>query len=121
MLQSTLSSIEMILQQQINDQSLTDQIVDLFSHYREGLWLYPGVFKRKFGLSINAVYELLSRLEREGYLKSYYELYCSHCQKSSGIVVETFHDIPDTFQCEMCNEELPGIENAILIYKIVRD
>ena len=66
------------------------------------------------------MYSILSDMENEGILQSYYELYCSHCQKSMG-VVRLFNELPETFMCELCNEELATLENTILIYKVVLD
>jgi len=83
------------------------------------MWLYPGVIKRKIGLSTQKTYEILQSMENAGSLESYYELYCSSCQKTSGIVVRTFNELPETFECELCFSVLPSIENAFLIYKVI--
>ena len=77
-------------------------------------------FKRKFSLSIPEIYDFLSELEKQGILQSYYELYCSNCQKSMG-TVRLFNELPETFECELCHSELSSIENSFLIYMVVRD
>lgn len=84
------------------------------------MWLYPGVFKRRTGIPMGKTYDILSLLEEERILDGYYELYCSQCQKSSGVVVKAFNEIPETFVCEVCLNELPGVENAVLIYKVIQ-
>lgn len=117
MLSSTLLQIETIISKKLNKET-TKAILDFFKYYKYGMWIYPGVLKRKFNLSIDIVYMILDAMEKEGILQSYYELYCSHCQKAMG-TVSLFNELPDTFQCEICNEELPTLENAILIYKVV--
>ena len=91
-----------------------------FKYYKKDMWLYPGILKRKFGLKIVDAYSLLKSLELEGILAGYYELYCCHCQKSNGIV-HTFNELPVTFHCELCNEELNTLENAVLIYKVIKN
>ena len=102
------------------DSSQFNTFFDLLSVYDTGKWLYPGVLKRKVGLTTEQTYEVLSSIEREGFLKGYYELYCGYCQKSSGIVVETVNELPEAFQCELCHAEMPAIENAVLVYKVVK-
>lgn len=119
MLSNTLCVIEKMIKQLNSDLDATP-IVEFFRNYKKGMWIYPGVLKRKFSLDMNQVYELLSSLEKEGILQSYYELYCGHCQKSMG-TVELFNQLPDYFECEICGEELPALENSVIIYKVVRD
>ena len=97
------------------------QFTEFLASYKVGMWLYPGVIKRKFGLSSQVIYRILHSLETAGALESYYEVYCGICQKTSGIVVRTINELPETFECELCQSTLPAIENAILIYKVVSD
>lgn len=121
MLSNILANIGQTLHNRVKLSDLDMQkVLDFISNYRTGLWLYPGVFKRKTRISMVQIYEILKCLEEENIIESYYELYCSSCQKSSGIVVKAFNEIPETFECEMCHEELSGIENAVLIYKVIQ-
>lgn len=120
MLSNTLSVIEKMITQQLNNVLDTSVVVEFFRNYKVGMWVYPGVLKRKFSLDIQQVYELLSGLEQEGILQSYYEMYCGYCQKSMG-TVELFNELPDTFECEICHSELPTLENSVMIYKVIRD
>ena len=102
------------------DDSKFNTFFELLSAYDTGKWLYPGVLKRKVGLTTELTYEILSSIEKEGFLKGYYELYCGNCQKSTGIVVETLNELPETFTCELCHAEMPAIENAVLVYKVTK-
>lgn len=117
MLPDTLLQIEPILLKQLNKKD-TEAILDFLRKYKNGTFVYPGVIKRKFGISIDKVYSLLNEIEKIGVLQSYYELVCNKCQKVMG-TVRLFNELPDTFTCELCNEELPALSNAILIYKVV--
>lgn len=117
MLSNTLLQIETIITQKLNKET-TAAILEFFKHYKYGMWIYPGVLKRKFDLSIDMIYMILDEMEKGGILQSYYELYCSQCQKSMG-TVQLFNELPDTFYCEICNAELPALENTILIYKVI--
>ncbi len=122
MLSTTLTHIETLLQTRTNLADLCiSNLINLLQNYRVNMWLYPGVIKRKLGISISDVYEVLRILQEEGYLESYYELYCSHCQKSNGIVIRYFSELPNTFECEICHAELPALENAVLIYKVIKE
>lgn len=120
MLSNTLSIIEMTIQNKLNNNANVPAILDFFKHYRKNMWIYPGVLKRRFSLELSDVYRFLSELEQQNILQSYYELYCNQCQKSMG-TVELFNELPDFFECELCHAQLPALENAILIYKVICD
>lgn len=120
MLLNTLSIIESTINKQINDKVDITAFLDFFKHYKKGMWIYPGLLKRKFSLSLPEIYIFLSELEKQGVLQSYYELYCSNCQKSMGSV-QLFNELPETFECELCHCELDTLENAFLIYRVIRD
>lgn len=120
MLQSTLSKIESIASDELIKSVDINEFRKLFSSYKKNMWIYPGYIINKLKLKPKIVYEFLLSLERENIIKGYYDLYCGHCQKSMGIV-ETFRDIPETFVCDYCDEELVGIENAIIIFKVICD
>ena len=120
MLSNTLSIIEMTIQRKMNKNIDSIALTNFFKNYRKNMWIYPGILKRKFSLSIPEIYDFLSELEKQGILQSYYELYCSNCQKSMG-TVRLFNELPETFECELCHSELSSIENSFLIYMVVRD
>lgn len=110
----------MTIQRKMNKNIDSIALTNFFKNYRKNMWIYPGVLKRKFSLEITEVYELLHELEEKGILQSYYELYCSECQKSMGIV-KLFNELPESFECELCHSELSAVENSLLIYMVVRD
>ena len=120
MLSNTLLIIETAIQTKLNNNADVPAILDFFKHYHKNMWIYPGVLKRRFSLELPEIYEFLVELEQQNVLQRYYELYCSQCQKSMGIV-ELFNELPDFFECELCHAQLPALENAILIYKVIRD
>lgn len=120
MLLSTLSIIESAANDKLNNTVNISALLDFFKNYKKNMWIYPGVLKRKFSLSLVETYEFLAALEKKEILQSYYELYCSNCQKSMG-TVRLFNELPETFECELCHNELNTIENTILIYKVIKD
>lgn len=121
MLSNILSIIERVAQEQIKSNNIDNKkIAQFFGHYKRDTWLYPSVIKRVFSISTSETYHFLNGLEKEGIIKPYYELYCPRCSKTYGIV-ESINQIPDYFECEICNEELSGIENSVVIYKVIRD
>lgn len=117
MLLTTLLQIEQILAKQLNKET-TEAVLNFLKNYKCGMYIYPGVFKRKFNISIEEIYSLLNEMEKIGVLQSYYELVCSRCQKVMG-TVRLFNELPDSFVCELCGEELPTLSNSVLIYKVV--
>ena len=96
-----------------------EQFAEVLASHKAGMWLYPGVIKEKFGFSSQEVYRILRSLEAAGFLESHYELRCSVCQKPSGTVVRAINELPEAFECGLCQSTLPAIENAVLIYKVV--
>ena len=73
MLSNTLSIIEMTIQRKMNKNIDSIALTNFFKNYRKNMWIYPGVLKRKFSLSIPEIYDFLSELEKQGILQSYYE------------------------------------------------
>ena len=120
MLSNTLSIIETTIHNKLNNAVDVPSILDYLRHYHKNMWIYPGALKRRFSLELSEVYDFLSELERQKILKSYYELYCSQCQKSMG-TVELFNELPEFFECELCHAQLPTLENVVLVYKVIRD
>ena len=52
MLSNTLSIIEMTIQRKMNKNIDSIALTNFFKNYRKNMWIYPGVLKRKFSLSI---------------------------------------------------------------------
>lgn len=122
MLPDTLVTIEETIREKtLLDDSSISRIVPLFYNYKVGMWVYPGVLKRKANITINESYLILHALEEKKLVESWYELHCSCCQKSTGTAVKTFSEIPTTFECEICHSTITGIENAIMIYKVISE
>lgn len=94
-----------------------NQAREFFRLYKKGQWIYPGVVKRQLSLNIEEVYKILATLEREGVVESWYECICGRCQKALG-TVHLFNELPDVFECEVCQKELNTFENTIKIFKV---
>ena len=62
MLSNTLSIIEMTIQRKMNKNIDSIALTNFFKNYRKNMWIYPGVLKRKFSLSIPEIYDFLSEL-----------------------------------------------------------
>lgn len=124
MLSNTLLQIKDILKEKIKNENITeseaDSFINFMKKFKKDTWIYPGVIKRNFSFTTKAIYQILNQMEKQGILKSYYELYCSCCQKSTG-TAKVFNELPDTFFCELCNRELHTLENTVLIYQVVKD
>lgn len=102
------------------DNNILNSIILFLKNYKENMWIYPGILSRKFNLRMIDAYEILECMEKEGVIKSYYEQYCPKCHKTNGIV-HVFNEIPVSFECELCNEELNGIENSFMLYKVIKN
>lgn len=117
MLLTTLLQIEPILAKQLNKET-TEAVLTFLKNYKYGHFVYPGVFKRRFNIPIEKIYSIFNEMENIGVLQSYYELVCGNCQKSIG-TIRLFNELPDTFTCEICGEELETLSNSVLIYQVV--
>lgn len=119
---NALANIKNLFKTQMKmDDADIDRYVSFLKNYNKGMWLYPGVIKRKLNVSIADVYNCLSCLEHAGMLCSYFELYCNNCQHSTGNTFEAFNQIPNEFECEICHHMFNGLENTILIYKVIAE
>lgn len=120
MLSNTLLAIETTIRKDCSSDLDVESFVDFFKNYRRNMWIYPGTLKRKFPLSFSQIYNFLSSLEKQDILESYYELYCPNCSHSMGLV-RFFNELPETFSCDECEDELITLENILLVYKVIRD
>ena len=118
MLQSMLLKIEKIASNEVLMNVDINDFRDFFRSYKKGMRVYPGVVIKKLKLEPKLTYQFLMDLEKAQILKGYYELYCVDCQKTVA-KVEIFKDIPETFTCDYCNQELSGIENSIVVYEVI--
>ena len=103
MLSNTLSIIEMTIQRKMNKNIDSIALTNFFKIYRKNMWIYPGVLKRKFSLSIPEIYDFLSELEKQGILQSYYELYCHKLPKN----------LWGQYVCLMSYQKLLNVNSAI--------
>lgn len=95
-----------------------EKALEFFSLYHSGDWIYPGAVKRWLGISIEKAYRILEHLKDMHCVESWYEFCCGHCQRSLG-TVRQFNEIPEVFECDLCGEVLPAMENTIKIYKVL--
>ena len=113
------AKLEEILDNSFNyPESTCRQIIDFLSRYQSGSWIYPGVLKRELNICIEDAYRILSTLEQNGIVESWYEYCCGNCQHVLG-TVQRFNELPDTFECEFCGTTVSTIENTINIYKVI--
>lgn len=98
-----------------------DSYIELLKNYRTGMWIYPGVIKRKLDMPIVDVYYSLACLEKENIIRSYFEIYCNNCHKSTGYIYEALNEIPYEFECESCHDIFHSLDNTILIYKVITE
>ena len=81
------------------------------------MWVYPGVLKRELKISIEDAYRLLTLLEKEKAVESWYEYCCGNWEHVLG-TVQRFNELPDTFECDVCGNIVSTIENTIKIYRV---
>ena len=96
------------------------EILKFLLKYKVGHFLYASVLTRKFKLPPREVYLFLKELEKNEIVKSYYQIYCKTCDKKVHGLYETINEIPEIIECNECGEEISGIENSYVIYKVVK-
>lgn len=122
MLQDILSKIAPLIRksQLISDEKFTE-LFSLLSRYNKGEWVYPGVLVRKIDITPISAYKVLELLKDQGLLQTNYEMYCHHCHRFEGGIYETISQIPYDLCCETCFEPLTVVDNAIAIYRVLKD
>lgn len=96
------------------------EFINVFKHYTKGKWVYPGAIGRVTKIPIDKVYQTLDVIEREGIIKSYFEVICSDCKKTTSMVYPSIDDIPPEYFCDNCGYAGSAVD-AVLIYKVVKD
>ncbi len=95
-------------------------LVDVLKHYSNGKWVYPGAIRRVTKIPIDKVYQTLDMIEKEGIIKSYFEVICSDCKKTTSMVYPSIDEIPPEYFCDNCGYVGSAVD-AVLIYKVVKD
>lgn len=117
---NTLAPIDHVIANYVDDKTLRTSIEDFFLHYKKEQWLYPAVLVQKFRCPLGTSYRIMHDMEKEGFLKSYYEMVCPCCGYSA-LKVEVFNQIPDRIICERCETEFSAIENSRIIFQVIHD
>ena len=90
----------MTIQRKMNKNIDSIALTNFFKNYRKNMWIYPGVLKRKFSLSIPEIYDFLSELEKQGILQSYY-------------IVVIAKNLWGQYVCLMSYQKLLNVNSAI--------
>jgi len=109
--------INILEKKKVNNEEI-QKTVDLFSKYKIGNYIYPSAIKRETQLDINDIYYILTELENQDFLKSYYEVMCSTCNYNYELY-ETLNKIPEEIICENCETIINPIKTAKIIFKVI--
>ncbi|PAE86888.1 hypothetical protein [Shouchella clausii] len=96
----------------------------LFTLFKPGHYVYPGVLIRELNIEMKAAYQILDLLKENGYLKELYEVYCPHESKSIGKLYDNLLDLlgDDLLQdCPECGQPINIQEDNIIIYQIIHE
>lgn len=83
------------------------------------MYIYPSTIKREVNINKETVYQILNILEKEGILKSYFELSCQQCGKTIKLV-EKLGDILEEEYCEDCEKDIDILSSTKIIYKVIK-
>ena len=119
MLQTSSLQLEKILIETTltNEERVT--FINFFKKYKKNNFVYPGVIKRNTNLSYELIYEALFSLEKANIVKRQYEVSCGKCPMAIEEIYFSIDAIPEFYYCDICNQELVAVDNAILIFKVV--
>ena len=95
----------------------------LFSLFKPGHYIYPGILIRELNVEMKAAYEILDLMKNNDFLVELYEIYCPNESKSTGIIYENLLDLigDEVIQdCPECGQPVNIREHNILIYKMTK-
>ena len=110
--------LEKILINKIDNKIDIDELVNFLLGFKCGQYIYPSTIKRKFKLSDKEIYNILNILEKENYLKMYYEVFCGFCSKSLKLY-EYYSQLEEMTYCDDCEENNVTLNNVKIIYKVI--
>lgn len=93
---------------------------EFFSVLHPGDFVYPGQLKSKLGIDIKTAYMFMEDLKKMGFAKNIYEIYCTNCDKSKGIFLESLTEFDEDYTCDFCNKTLSVTDDIIVLYKVLR-
>lgn len=109
-----------VLEKRKVNNNIIKKAVNLFSKYKIGTYIYPSVIKRETKLDIDEIYYILTELEKQNFLKSYYEVVCSTCNQSYELY-EVLNQVPKELVCENCEEIINPIKTAKIVFKVINE
>jgi hypothetical protein len=71
------------------------------------------------GSTCESIYNVCEKYISENKLQEIYEIRCLDCADILG-VYEHYADIPEVSECLKCGEDVRRMNNAIILYKIIR-
>ena len=112
MLQNTLKRI-------LNNTKDIEKLIDIFSQYEIGDYLYPSVIKNELKLSDSKADEVLKEIEKNGYLKLCYILDCPYCHNEIDIF-DDFQELISQNYCGNCNKKFSPLDHALIGFKVLK-
>lgn len=110
--------LERILINKIDSKVNLNDMVDFLLTFKQGQFIYPSTIKRKFKMKDKEIYDILNLLEKEHYLKMYYEVFCGFCSKKLKLY-EYYSQLEKITYCDDCEENNVTLSNVKIIYKVV--
>lgn len=66
-------------------------------------------------------YSILNQIEGLGYIRKVFEVSCTNCKHSTGVIYESLNDLPDDYTCENCDNYFDPLSGVIIIYKVLTE
>ena len=125
MLQGTLLAMkDSLLQLNDNKILVTNNdilnIIAYFEKWKNGDFIFPMKFMDEVEISIEKVYDILTKLEDDKFIEPIFQIYCYKCNNFQKGYYLTLVEIPDEELCEFCHEEI-NENNIVVRYRITKD
>ena len=109
-----------VLKTKVNMSNSTfEKLIRFLQNYKIGMYIYPSVIKNNINIKKEEIYKILTILEKEKILKSYYEISCRKCGRKVELV-EKLKDISEEVYCEDCEENIDILSSTKMIFKVMK-
>lgn len=94
---------------------------EFFKCIKIGEYIYPGHLKSIINVDIKTAYKFMEDLKNKEFVVNIYEIYCTRCEKSKGVFLNSVTEFNRGCTCDFCNNDLDLFKDLTVLYKIIKN